>query len=56
MKLDLFCLYFNVESQDQRMVEDTPAFIRALTTAVTESAIDGKSPFFSSFITDVLDD
>jgi len=27
--------------KDQRMVEDTPAFIRALTTAVTESAIDG---------------
>ena len=25
------------------MVEDNPAFIRALTTAITESAIDGKA-------------
>ena len=34
------------------MVEDTPAFIRALTTAVTESAIDGMALFFFySFIT-----
>ena len=34
------------------MMEDTPAFIRALTTAVTESAIDGMALFFfNSFIT-----
>ena len=31
------------------MMEDTPAFIRALTIAVTESAIDGKAPFLLFF-------
>ena len=31
------------------MMEDTPAFIRALTTAVTESAIDGMALFFLFF-------